>query len=266
VLLVDLVRIGPDPKLIVGTATADAPGLVTLNQVNRAINFRGSEGAGTTTLIASDAREQVFALTANRTVVLPSAGIKRGDKLVLRNNSHVNILTVQASNTTEITAANAGANSVGSPTIGDGFVELTANQDSPTTPGHWIVSDVEEIASPTLPTPTGALNAATANRSLRIYRNKQIVTVGVRESSATAAASPTIGYTAALPVRFRPRASTYSATALYSSNSLVSGTVIINTAGNIIFGKFDASNFSGTTAIGTNSELSTFTYNVNIPL
>jgi hypothetical protein len=46
--------------------------------INPGPNLRASEGAGTTTLTIADNPHQIFQLTASRTVVLPTTGIKKG--------------------------------------------------------------------------------------------------------------------------------------------------------------------------------------------
>jgi hypothetical protein len=93
------------------------------------VNVRGSEGAGTTTLTSSDTREQIFNLSAARTVLLPSTGIVKGEKWILKNVATVTaaILTIQSS----------GANTLGYNNSKDATVECVSLQAVPTSAAHW---------------------------------------------------------------------------------------------------------------------------------
>jgi hypothetical protein len=122
----------------IAIATEASPGILYNTE---SINVRGSEGAGTTTLTRVDAKRQIFALTAARTVVLPSTGIRQGEKIVLENRGAF-LLSIQSSNTNTLTDANTAAGGVGDPSIERGKVELIAMQDAPTAAFHWLVSDV----------------------------------------------------------------------------------------------------------------------------
>ena len=104
-------------------------------------NVRGTEGGITVTLTASDSRYQVFNLSSSITVVLPSTGIRTGDRIILAQPDTRADITVQSSNTSALTEANGCNNDA---TITQGFVELVALQDTPTTPAHWAVASVEE--------------------------------------------------------------------------------------------------------------------------
>lgn len=96
--------------------------------------IRSSEGAGTTTLTIDDFRHQVFNLSAARTVVLPTTGVKKGMKWVIENQGAFT-LTVQSSNATTLATVQ------GTRFIGEALI------DSPTTAAHWIVSNIGEIIS-----------------------------------------------------------------------------------------------------------------------
>lgn len=104
------------------------------------VNVRSSEGAGTTTLTSSDSRQQIFQLSAARTVVLPSTGVLKGHVYVLENTGAFD-LTIQSSNLSVLIRAN-GTNITA--TIQKGRVVLVALQDAPTTPAHWRVQDLYE--------------------------------------------------------------------------------------------------------------------------
>lgn len=97
-------------------------------------NVRTSEGTGTTTLTGSDAREQIFNLSAARTVKLPTTGIKAGETWFFKNVSTGNFaLTIQPSGNTDTLATvwSKGQN-----------VKIIALQDTPTTASHWSVNFV----------------------------------------------------------------------------------------------------------------------------
>lgn len=63
---------------------------------------RATEGAGTTTLTVLDVRPQMFDLTANHTVKLPTTGIFKGDVWTM-SNPNAFTLFVQASDASDIT-------------------------------------------------------------------------------------------------------------------------------------------------------------------
>lgn len=87
---------------------------------------RGSEGAGTTVLSRTDSFWQIFNLSAARTVLLPSVGVKAGDQIRLDLRS-LFTLTVQAANASQI----AAMSSLGSGT----WVALI---DSPAASTDWL--------------------------------------------------------------------------------------------------------------------------------
>ena len=242
-----------------GIATSDTYGL---NLLTDSANVRASEGSGTTTLTIADDRRQIFTLSAARTVVLPTSGIRKGEKITLENRGAF-LLSIKSSDTTTLTGANVASQSVGDPSIEIGKVELIALQDNPTAPSHWFVSDVEESANPTQPVPTGALDIAMEYRGFRVSRKNKVAFVGMRESSATAvAASAGINFAAALPTRFMPSLYQYCTSALLNAGILTACCVQVSTDGTIAFSKYDNSNFSGLTAIGANAQDSTFTYRI----
>ena len=110
---------------------------------NQTANIRASEGAGTTTLTNSDARIQVFNLSAARTVQLPTTGVVAGDVWEMVNPNAF-ILTIQSSGGNNI------VKSYGSRVV------VAANTNTPTTAAHWTVleHDVIYLRSKTDFTPT----------------------------------------------------------------------------------------------------------------
>lgn len=152
-------------------------------------NVRAAEGAGTTTLSATDNRWQVFALSGSRTVLLPTTGILKGESVTLQNTTTQSI-TVRSSDNTTITPSNYGTGSVGDPSLNKiGTVMLTCNQDTPTAPGHWVVSFVSPgaVSSIVLDTPVGF---GSGNTKVVYFTN--ITTVG---NDLTGANSSTNGAT-----------------------------------------------------------------------
>jgi hypothetical protein len=92
-------------------------------------NVRTSEGAGTTTLTSSDAKEQIFNLSAARTVLLPTTNVKAGEKWILKN--------VATTTTAALTIQSSGANTLGYNNSADAVVECAALQNTPTSAAHW---------------------------------------------------------------------------------------------------------------------------------
>lgn len=90
--------------------------------------IRPSEGSGTTTLDKDSNRSQMFNLSAARTCVLPTTGIKAGDVYVIENQGTFT-LTVQSSALATIGIVD----SLQSTLI------CTALQDAPSTAAHWRV-------------------------------------------------------------------------------------------------------------------------------
>lgn len=96
------------------------------------VNVRDSEGAGTTTLTSTDSREQIFNLSAARTVKLPSAGITKGDKWTFKNVASGDYaLTIQPSGASTTLAV---VNSIYS------TAEAVALVNSPSAAADWAVS------------------------------------------------------------------------------------------------------------------------------
>jgi hypothetical protein len=157
---------------------------------------RPSEGAGTTTLTRDDNKWQVFNLSAARTLVLPTTGIKAGDLYRIENIS-ASDLTIQSSNLSALTLAN-GANLEG--TFRSGYCILIALQDAPTTPAHWRITNIyEEYVQTTI-----SSNNFTSI-AFRITRNnKSIVFSGTSDWSVTDNTLTQSSTAGLIPSRFRP--------------------------------------------------------------
>ena len=126
---------------------------------------RGSEGAGTTVLSRTDSFWQIFNLTAARTVLLPSVGVKAGDQIRLDLRS-LFTLTVQAANASQIAVMS---------TVGYGtWVALI---DSPAASTDWLSAGTFSSGTYT-PTLSLAANANTLSANVTQWmRVGDIVTV-----------------------------------------------------------------------------------------
>lgn len=91
-----------------------------------ASNVRASEGAGTTVLTSSDLRSQIFNLSANRIVRLPSTGVPQGDTWEIINPNPFQLI-IKANDSTNIVK-----------TWGAGYV-LKALIANPLTATDWVV-------------------------------------------------------------------------------------------------------------------------------
>jgi hypothetical protein len=216
-------------------------------------NVRDSEGAGTTTLTSFDKRHQVFNLSASRTVVMPSAGILKGEKWILENRGAFDLVP-QASNTTQIqnnnTTDNAASGSVGDPTIRVGMVVLEAMQDTPTTPAHWRVADVYEEGS-IASTTAGAITTAVTMKYVR--KGTSIVQNYNNTSGTASGSSDFIRFPAAdMPVRFRIPTGheMYLAGIVRDNSTPVIGRVVLSDNGQVTFAKLPVTNFTGASAMG----------------
>lgn len=70
-------------------------------------NFRASEGAGTTTLTVADNPTQIFNLSANRNVVLPTTSVPAG-RIYTISSPNAFVLTIKASDASTIVTSYAG--------------------------------------------------------------------------------------------------------------------------------------------------------------
>ena len=96
------------------------------------VNVRDSEAAGTTTLTSTDSREQIFNLSAARTVKLPSSGIAKGDKWTFKNVASGNFaLTIQPSGASTTLAVVNSKYAV---------AEAVALINTPSAAADWLVS------------------------------------------------------------------------------------------------------------------------------
>lgn len=184
-------------------------------------NVRASEGAGTTTLVAADARHQIFNLSAARTVVLPSAGIIKGEKVVLENTGAFD-LSMQSSDLTALTRTNVGGGV--DPTIRVGYTVMLALQDAPTAPAHWRVLECEETISYTVSIVSGFSGGQTCTAIVK--RRMNLVSNTLRSSgSTTGTGAVNIGLASHGIGRLSPAALTYAGGGVIGTNQVGSNNV-----------------------------------------
>lgn len=156
-------------------------------------NLRPSEGAGTLILTSSDARHQVFNLTAGKVIQLPSSGIGAGDFFIIEGRTNFDA-DLYASNGVYIAPAN-GSNLEG--TVRKGTVRVVALQDTPTTPAHWHVMDLNDSGSISI---AGGTNSGSGTVKYTRSQNKVTLEFTISHSSAASTTFPA----ATLPTRLRP--------------------------------------------------------------
>lgn len=166
-------------------------------------NVRATEGAGTTTLTRDDNRTQIFTLSANRSVTLPSTGVKAGEIWTFQNKSAFT-LSFAASDTSSLTVANG--NNL-DPTIYNGRVILLALADNPSNCTQWRILHVVETTVPHSTTWTFG-NGGTgtiSGRTVYFSRVNNSVRVALPASlQGTASSAPAdLSADTAFPVRFR---------------------------------------------------------------
>lgn len=114
--------------LVNSLLSSDASG--NLSFVPGVANVRTTEGSGTTTLTNADNPYQIFNLSADRVVKLPTTGIVSGQKFTIQNVGADGALEVQSSNT----------NTIGYVDSKFSKLELTALVGTPTTSAHWLAT------------------------------------------------------------------------------------------------------------------------------
>lgn len=166
-------------------------------------NIRSSEGSGTTTLSLADSLWQVFSLSSDHTVVLPSAGIVKGQRVRLENTS-TRWLSVRAG-ATDMTSANGVDN--GGP-IMNGRMELISLVDTPTGVFDWRISQVSSAGwFPALFTASGGANTSI---DISFQRVGRIVTLMIPSFSLTPTSGGTIPTAAGvIPPPLRPSSGEY---------------------------------------------------------
>lgn len=170
-------------------------------------NVRATEGAGTTTLTRDDYRSQIFNLSAARTVVLPTTGIKKGEVFVIAARTGidgVSHLTVQASDASELTTATSGMPA----SIMRGYSVIQALIDTPVTASDWVVTESRE-AGATITTWTGNGTGPSTSGTNTIYWQRDGLCVTASPSGAIVVTAGSSGTTklfnnTALPTRLRP--------------------------------------------------------------
>lgn len=238
-----------------GTGSASAAPVWAENFVTA--NVRASEGAGTTTLVNTDGHWQVFNLSANRTVQLPTTNVKAGDTWLIENRANFE-LTIQSSGTNTIE------------TITVGRCRLVAIADTPTTALNWLVMEVYE-ASTFTGTMTGGYSVLPSTQTYYFTREggvglgstqSKIITVTApgQTGTANAATNPTIS---GAPARLFSSTSgvTSSAGLVQSGGTNILGFLFATSSGNyqLLTSTQGSNGFTASGAKGTVGPL-TFTY------
>lgn len=212
-----------------------------VNLAGPSSNIRVSEASGTTTLTKDDTPHQVFNLSAARTVKLPSTGIKAGDIWRFENVTF-NLLTVQASDATELTRSTSRTGA----SFEKGSCVVRSLIDTPSTASNWVVLDVEDLSNYATGTTGGAIGVT---YFIGFRRRNEIVTIEAASGTASASASNAINVSSVIPLRMRGSNAGYAPSSCLSAGSIIAGVVYINTNGTLQFVKYDSSNYSGTSGI-----------------
>ena len=162
--------------------------------------------ASTSLTIASPKQGYVSSPAAAVTVTLPTTDVKAGFRY--------RIDVVGATETNFVVLNSSGGNEVDR-IGGEGFIEVIALQDAPTTAAHWRVRSVREKITVTATFNTGAGTGASYPAAINILFNRQDRSVttyipNTSSASTTTSTSPAISTSAGIvPNRFRPPTSVY---------------------------------------------------------
>jgi hypothetical protein len=119
-------------ELMIYDVSATALKKITIAEIGAtasgSANIRASEGAGTTTLTNADKRYQVFDLTADRNVDLPTTGVVAGDIWTMRENAGDFTLQIRSSGSNNIVQVRGGTTT------------LIALTNTPTTAADWSIA------------------------------------------------------------------------------------------------------------------------------
>jgi hypothetical protein len=160
----------------------------------------------TTLTVASPKQGYVSSPAAAVTVTLPTTDVKAGFiyKIDVTGATETNFVVLNSSGGNEI-------DRIG----GDGFIQVIALQDAPTTAAHWRVTSVREKNTVTATFNTGAGTGGTYPAAINILFNRQDRSVSVSipttsSASTGTSATSTIGTSAGIvPSRFRAPTSVY---------------------------------------------------------
>lgn len=121
----------PADELMIYDVSTTSLKKITVAQIgasSNTANIRASEGTGTTTLTASDNPYQVFDLTADRTVQLPTTGVLQGAIYTMEERTGEFSLLVESSNGDDLSLVSGSS------------ARFIALQNTPTTSSHWDIS------------------------------------------------------------------------------------------------------------------------------
>lgn len=208
--------------------------------------LRPSEGAGTTTLTVADKPHQIFNLTAARTCLLPSVGVRAGSVWRIENPNAFD-LSLQSSAAEGVIDCRSG------------YILVQALQDTPTLAAHWSLLDVQSLHMNQLFAVTNML-ATTTNIRLNIARAGNLVTV-VNSLAAIASPGKINVYdpetTVAIPVQYRPPSAFTFAVHIKNNAIYQLGVSVLSSTGLFLF--YLAAYNADTWTSGTEARIMGFT-------
>ena len=220
--------------------TSAAADLVTVNNSGQIMALAGFISANGNTTVNSDANTtldlnssdvQVMTPTADRTYTLPTTGILAGRTFKFINLATDFDIILNASNTSALTAATSGM----LPTCRDGYVIVQALQNTPTTPAHWRVVEVNDCITTTVRfVQSGGYSQEPAVKCTRVNRNATVYMAAFVSATATAV-NATIATDIPLPRGFRPADTTNIMMISRDNVSFVPGWMAVDSTGGITF-------------------------------
>lgn len=175
-------------------------------------NYRGTEGAGTTTLASTDNSQQAFLLSAARTCVLPTTNVVAGEVWEISSEGEFD-LTINAS----------GGALVAS--IRRGFARLISKQAAPTTAAHWVVEYVSSKADITSTWTFNGSGNTSGSNNIKLQRfNDTLVVFFTGASAVPGAASTQFTSNTAVPTWAIPPSNTHHSFSNVRDNELQSAT------------------------------------------
>lgn len=192
----------------VSTATQSLAGFKTFTSGSSSpANIRAADSTDVT-LTTTDNRVQVFAQSASINVTLPTTNVLAGDTFTMYGTSSTFALTFKASGGTTFTSSNGATGSVGDPTIRFGRVMFVATTATPTTPGGWLVAEIDEqeTSASTSFSWDGTGGASSTTSAIVLTRRNQQVTLRIPQTLVNTRTSSTAftSTAGAVPSRFRP--------------------------------------------------------------
>lgn len=207
------------------------------------LGYASIAASGTTTLTSTSYRlGYVASPSGGGTIVkLPTTDIKTGYRyrLEVSGATEANYVALQSSGANEV-------DRIG----GDGFIEVMALRDAPTTAAHWRVMDVYEKSSMT----TDGAGANTSTITLYLGRDLYHTSIQVTQGSVTASASTAIDTTTGIPSRYRSSSGVGSSWIVRNAGAKASAYIYVQTDGILTASLLAGGNYSGSAAIVQDNE------------